>query len=809
MTASEHHDVILSRAKRSWLGSVFGTVPVDPTRRSIGDIARVVLAAVGVYLSLRSAPGLSTLDDVLLTANGDLREWVDDLVTAVYWAGIVLPTLTIVLASLATRRWRLLVTAAASVAVVAIVGALLSTNLDLASASQIGAAGYSWNGGDPSLPVGALSVAAAIVFGALPFLMRPTRLISLGALLVAVPCAAVVTVSLPGAVVASALIGWGAAALAHLALGAPEGGPAPSDVTAALAEIGVPVTDLQRVVTDEPSQRVFHAVSESGEHVSVVVIGRDATRYRTSRELVRRVWYKQSGPTPATTRLAQVEHRTLLLLLAERAGVAVPQLVAVGTAGPNNDALQITVAPPGTPLDELDGYQVTDGVLDDVWRNVTRLHDAGLVHGNLRAHHIVVDGDGTTVLVNFSSASPAGPGARIDVDEAALLTATAAIVGADRALAAYELVRGPEALAALLPVLESAALPGSVRRSTKGTRQLVKRLREEAAGMAGVDPPRLEELRRVSPANIAMAIGGLLGVYLVAGELSSAGGMRSILSGADLWWVLVVLLLSQTPQLAQAIAMLGSVVQRIPLGSATAVQFANQFMGLVGGTVATTALVIRYFQRLGLGAAIAISSAVLNTLATMVTQSILVIAGLWLSRGDWQRTGSITGGDGSTSGSNLSTIIIAIGLVVAVVLVLPRLRHRVVAKLRPHVKVATDNLREVRHQPGKALQLFGGNAASQVLFAMTLGAALLAYGESLPLMQLIVINSFASLLGGLLPVPGGLGVIEAGLIAGFMAAGIPQEQATAATFTARLFTAYLPPLWGWVSLRWLQQRDYV
>ncbi len=129
--------------------------------------------------------------------------------------------------------------------------------------------------------------------------------------------------------------------------------------------------------------------------------------------------------------------------------------------------------------------------------------------------------------------------------------------------------------------------------------------------------------------------------------------------------------------------------------------------------------------------------------------------------------------------------------------------------LRPHVKVATENLREVRHQPGKALQLFGGNAASQVLFAMTLGAALLAYGESLPLMQLIVINSFASLLGGIIPVPGGLGVIEAGLIAGFMAAGIPQEQATAATFTARLFTAYLPPVWGWFSLRWLQQRDYV
>ena len=225
MTAPEHRDVILSRATRSWMGSVFGTVPVDPTRRSIGDIARVVLATIGIAFVLRSTPGLSYLDDVLLTANDDLAGWVDGLLTAVYWLGIVVPAATIVLASLATRRWRLLVAVGTSVATTAGLGVLLSTNLELASPSQITAAGHPWSGGDPSLPVVALSVAAAIVFGALPFLMRPTRLISLGALLVAVPCAAVVAVSLPTAVVASVLLGWGAAALAHLALGCPRRRP--------------------------------------------------------------------------------------------------------------------------------------------------------------------------------------------------------------------------------------------------------------------------------------------------------------------------------------------------------------------------------------------------------------------------------------------------------------------------------------------------------------------------------------------------------------------------------------------------------
>jgi uncharacterized membrane protein YbhN (UPF0104 family) len=54
-----------------------------------------------------------------------------------------------------------------------------------------------------------------------------------------------------------------------------------------------------------------------------------------------------------------------------------------------------------------------------------------------------------------------------------------------------------------------------------------------------------------------------------------------------------------------------------------------------------------------------------------------------------------------------------------------------------------------------------------------------------------------------------MGVVEAGLIAGFTAAGVPQTEAVAATFTARTFTTYLPPIWGWFALRWLRRRNLV
>ena len=195
----------------------------------------------------------------------------------------------------------------------------------------------------------------------------------------------------------------------------------------------------------------------------------------------------------------------------------------------------------------------------------------------------------------------------------------------------------------------------------------------------------------------------------------------------------------------------------------------------------------------------------------MVVEFTLVAIALLVTWGDYDVS---FGSDSSSSDGGGHTdlillLIIVAGVAVGAIVTVPKLRKRVHGILAPQVRSARVNLREIASMPGKALQLFGGNLASEVLFALTLQAALHAYGQSLPLLQVILINSFASLIGGLAPIPGGMGVVEAGLIAGFTAAGIPQTEAVAATFTARTFTTYLPPIWGWFALRWLRRRNLV
>ncbi len=315
----------------------------------------------------------------------------------------------------------------------------------------------------------------------------------------------------------------------------------------------------------------------------------------------------------------------------------------------------------------------------------------------------------------------------------------------------------------------------------------------------------MTELRRVSPGDIVMAAVTFLGFYLIIIQFVGID-IWATLQTAEIAWVVVAALLSPLPQFTGGIALQGSVATPLPYGPVVAEQFANNFTGLIGGTVATTALVIQFFRKQGLKVAVAASSGIMNSLAGGIVQVALVVLALVVTHDNWHVSST---GDESGVGQFILIFVIVVGVVLGVALLVPKLRHAAKGMVQPQIHAARENLHGILTTPRKAVMLFGGNLASQLIFALVLDASLHAYGETLPFLQLVLINSLASVLGGLAPVPGGLGVIEAGLIAGLTAAGIPNEIAVATTFTHRLFTAYLPPIWGWFALRWLRHNDYV
>jgi uncharacterized membrane protein YbhN (UPF0104 family) len=789
---------------RRWTTVVFGVVSQARIRRRPGDIVRVVVALFLVTISVVSTNRVSAQERRVYDFFNGFPSWVQTNCEWVYRAGTVGLVVVVLLALLFSRQFRLTLMAIAAGATSGAIALALRAWADTDATRQ---AAFGSGGPIPEYPAVTLAIATGIIGLLAPFLVRPARRVAIAVLLVAAAASVVAVMGLPEDLLAAVVLGWGVAAAFHLGFGTPAATPTRAQIATALEDYGVSVENLQLAPAQVWGETRFTGTGPSGEPLTIDVIGRDAGETRMAVKLGRSLVYRDSGPSVGLTRTIQLEHRAYVLLLAARAGVPVGDVVIAGIAGAHDDAVFVKRDPGGVPLDEVDPDRITDAVLDDAWTNLGRLRAARISHGRLTAANVRLLDDGTTAFVDFAYGSAAAPAERRARDSVEMLVSTAALVGVTPALAAAQRALGNEGLGELLPMFESQALSPVTRHSVPGLKKLLKTLREEGATLTGEEAPKLTELRRVSPGDIVMAAATFLGFYLIVEQFAGID-LWATLQTADVAWVLVAFLISPIPQFTSTISLKGAVAAPLPYGPVLGEQFANNFTGLIGGTLATTALVIRFFQKQGLSVAVAASSGVLNSLAAGMIQVVLVIVGLIVTSGDYD-----TGTTGSSDSSGIEQLvilgIILVGVALTIGLLVPKLRRLAMGILRPQLQSAKDNLKGILSAPRKAAMLFGGNLASQILFALVLDASLHAYGYSLPLMQLIVINSLASVLGGMAPVPGGMGVVEAGLIAGLTAAGIPTEAATATVFTHRLFTAYLPPIYGWFALQWLRRNDYV
>ncbi len=656
--------------------------------------------------------------------------------------------------------------------------------------------------GDASRAFPALRVAAvtAVLSVASPHLSRPMRRVGMAVIVGAFVGALSLEFGVPGAIGGLAL-GWATASAILLVFGSPGGHPTPARARDALADLGVAATDVH-MPEDQPwGAAVMEATDEVGRPLVVKIFGRDAGNAQFLAKAWRFVWYRDTGPTLTVTRLQQVEHEALVTVLAERAGVSVAEVIAVGRT--DDDDAVLAVHAEGTRLADIQPDAVTDDLLSRVWSEAGRLQETGFAHGALNASNVMV-ADGQVSIVDFETSSLSPPLGRLGTDVAELLASTALIVGNDRAVEAAIAGIGTDAVVDAFPYLQTTALTGPLRRALHGEVDLGD-LRDLVADRTGAEVPELEKLQRVRVRDIALMGFLVFAAYLLLTSLAEIGFDTIVdeLSSATWGWVALAFVTSQLTNVTQAVGTLGAVPRPVPLGPTTMLQFAISFINLVMPvTAARIAMNVRFLQKLGVPTAPATSSGALDSLAGFGVQIILLLLLLWLS--DVSIDTSQLELDG-TVGRLVAIVGVALVVAVIVVMAIPKLRRKVLTPVRE----AVHDLRRVVTSPRQLALLFSGNLATQLLFAITLGLSVLAYGESVSLGNLVLINTVVSLFAGLLPIPGGVGVTEAGLIAGLTAVGVSESTAVAAVITHRLLTYYLPPIWGYFAARWLTNRDYL
>lgn len=779
---------------------MFGVVPDHGLHRRPSDVLRVV---AGLSVFVLGTVGAMTYSSWERTTHDVVSSVPRPILRAFGFAngaGLVIGIGVVAVVALAVRRPRFIAAVLLAIGVGSGVALALQHLIDAPGAVDAASRGLQ---DYPQYPAMGMVVSAAVFFVAAPEITRPFRRLLTWSLVVVAVGSIAEREGYPSGIIGSIALGWALAAALHLMLGSPDGMPDPTEIERDLAAIGNDVTDLTATDAQTWGMRSFTG-RRGDDHVRVVCIGRDATDGQLLAKLGRWLWYKDSGPGLALTNQQQIEHHAFLLLSAERSGVAVPRVVHAGRIGERRDATLLATIASGPTFADPDRAEVTDAVVDAMWRELALLHAAGIAHGGIWAGQFR-SGDGSSVEFTDLATADADPDEdALLADRVALLVTTAELTSEQTAVAAARRALGDDGLVALLPVLQTSALSRTNRRTASNARKRCEALRAAIATATGTEEPRLTELRRVAPSSIVIAAFTILGIYLLIGEFSHVE-WGSMFRGADWWWLPAVILFAQVPILGLSLSVLGSVSRRLPLRPVLLLEVGTKFTGLAGGGVTTIALQVRFFQKQGLPAAVAVTSSLLNSVASGTVEVVVMTLAILTGAGSFH----IPSGGAGGIASKLFVVAAVLAVLTAVAFGIPALRHRIGGLVMPQLRSAWDNLRGVLRDPRKGTLMLGGNLLSQVFYALVLWAALHMYGHDLGLTQLIIINTLASVLGGIAPVPGGIGVIEAGLIAGFTAAGVPDQAAIATTFTARLFTAYLPPIWGWLSIQWMRHRDLV
>jgi uncharacterized membrane protein YbhN (UPF0104 family) len=775
--------------------------------RHPGDVIRLIAAVSVLAAAAVTAVLLPALlrPAAAIAAVGPVTE-AGRVLTGLVQVMVAAAALVLLAAALRYRRFRVPVTVAGGfVAAAALMAAITYLTEPGGSALPAGLRQGSWLAGagfpDPAVLAGLAAVAVA----AAPWLSRPWRRAAWATLLLIGAARLVTGGLLPVQVMLALAAGVTVGAGLLVAFGVPDRRMGCAGVAAALRGGGVPAGQVTGPLATAKGSRPFEAVTGDGRALFVKVFGSD----QRDADLLYRAWrvvrLRGVGDTrPAASLLAAVEHEALVGVMAERADVAVPHVGQVIRADDGSVLLTMDLVA-GQSLAEVPADRITDQLARTLWREVGRLHQARIAHRSLHGSNIMISQAGSAVLADFSFAELAATSRQRAIDVAELLTWLAGRIGPDRAVAAAAAVIGTDGVAAAVPLLQPLALSAGTRRAIKGQDGLLKNTRAVAiAASGGAGDQDLARLQRVRPRTL-LAVAALAGAfYFLLPQIADVSNSWHALQHVNWAWLPVIIGLSALTYAASAMALIGSVPGRVPFGPAVLAQGASSFINRVSpANVGGMALNARFLQVSGTGTPASVAAVGVNALAGAVMHLVLIVVFFALAGHDLTKAFKLPSG---------SKILLALAVIIAVVgLVLATRpgRRWTRKQLIPGARSAAGSLRQAAASPVKLGLLFGGSALITLAYIAGLAASVQAFGRGPGLVVIGAVYLAAAALAAAAPTPGGLGAIEAALVAGLTGVGMQAGPAVSAVLLYRLATYWLPVLPGWLCWRSLQHRGYV
>ncbi|WP_306364461.1 lysylphosphatidylglycerol synthase transmembrane domain-containing protein [Nocardia sp. CC227C] len=522
-------------------------------------------------------------------------------------------------------------------------------------------------------------------------------------------------------------------------------------------------------------------------------------RSRSALHALRRWLTIRSGEYPAlfASMRRAVEHRALM-------GIAIGDL-GLGSNKPLTVAaldrgwmLYAHTVSAGDPLAETHVEQ-----LGDVWRALDTMHRAQISHGELRADDVRVAG-GDVLFGGFTQSEFGAYDARFQSDVAQLLVTTADVFGPETAVRTALEVLGPQRVLTASRRLTKVAIPVQVRKSVPEFKDVLEATRDQVAHQTGQDRIEAAQITRFSRNQIIQLVLLIGLVYVAYPYISAVPTFTSELSNANWWWALLGLLVSVLKYIGAAMALWACAGAAVNLRNLMLMQVANTFAATttpagVGGL----ALSVRFLQKSGLGAVRATAAVAMQQSVQVVTHIVLLI---------FFSVAAGVSADLSHIFPNATVLYLVGGVLLGLLgvsIFLPTVRRWLRTEVRPQLAEVVSSLHELVRSPLRLVMIVGGCAATTLGAALALWTSIEAFGGSTTFVTVTVVTMIGGTLASAAPTPGGVGAVEAALIGGLAAFGVPASIAVPAVLLYRVLTCWLPVAVGWPIMRWLTSNDKI
>ncbi len=782
---------------------------LQPLVRRTNDIFRLALAAVFLAVVITSSL-ITRRDWVALERSISgivalLTPTQSNLVYLAYGIAILALPFAILIGLITARQWRLL-GAYAAAGMIAVVALSINSNgfaaprwhFDLDDRLQTLLAQFL---DDPRW----IAMLAAVLTVSGPWLESRWRRWWWTLLLAFVPIHLVVSAVVPARSLLGLAVGWFVGALTVLVVGTPALEVPLDGAVRALVRRGFLVTGLTVVRPAGPGPLVLWAASENtgDDEQSRAIVEMYGPNQRSG-GILSQVWRRvrlrnsETAPLHASMRRA-VEHRGLMAIAIGDLGVANSTTVALAALDRGWTLYAHTQAR-GIPLDET---SADEALVGPVWQALGVLHRHQISHGDLRGKEITVE-DTTVLFGGFGSAEYGATDVLLQADIAALLMSTTAIFGAEAAVRAAIAEFDEGTVLRASRRLTKAALPRHICASVMDPGTVLAAAKDEVMHQTGANQIKAATITRFTRIQVIQLVLLVALVYVAYPFISTVPAFFSELRTANWWWALLGLSVSALTYVGAAAALWACASGLVSFRHLAIMQVANTFAATttpagVGGLALST----RFLQKGGLGALRATAAVALQQSVQVITHVSLLILF------------SVVAG----TTANLShfvpktTVLYLIGGVtlgiVGVFTFVPKLRRWLGTELRPRIKELSGELVELMREPKRLAIIVAGCAATTLGAALALWASVEAFGGGTTFVTVTVVTMIGGTLASAAPTPGGVGAVEAALIGGLAAFGVPAAVAVPSVLLYRVLTCWLPVFVGWPVMRWLTRRDMI